>query len=206
MATTSVLVEAAVATARTVRYAGVMMYHDGGRLTAEERARREQVRLAAAELIEAGASDSEVARRFQVTRQSANQWRRALAMGGRQALASKGPGGPRCKLSPAQLRELEAVLGAGPAACGWDEDERWTLARIAEVIRDKFGVCYTLSGLHLLLHRIGWNVVLASQTAWRDEAEIAQRTEDAWPVGRRGRTWALGPASKTRMKTNPGRA
>ena len=199
-----------MATARTVLYAGVMMYHDGGRLTAEERARREQVRLAAAELIEAGASDSEVARRFQVTRQSAYQWRRALAMGGRQALASKGPGGPRCKLSPAQLRELEAVLGAGPGACGWDEDGRWTLARIAEVIRDKFGVCYTLSGLHLLLHRIGWNVqVLAWQTARRDErdeAEIAQRTEDAWPVGRRRRTWALGPASKTRMNTNPGRA
>jgi transposase len=196
-----------VATARTVLYAGVMMYHDGGRLTAEERARREQVRLAAAELIEAGASDREVARRLQVTRASANRWRRALAIGGRQALASKGPGGPHCKLSPAQLRELEAVLGAGPAACGWDEDERWTLARIAEVIRDKFGVCYTLSGLHLLLHRIGWNVqVLAWQTARRDEAEIAQRTEEAWPVGRRRRTWAPGPASKTRMKTNPGRA
>jgi hypothetical protein len=33
-------------------------------LTAAERARREQVRLAAADLIEAGASDREVARRF----------------------------------------------------------------------------------------------------------------------------------------------
>ncbi|GGN93762.1 hypothetical protein GCM10011579_092550 [Streptomyces albiflavescens] len=28
---------------------------------------------------------------------SANRWRRALASGGRQALASKGPGGARCK-------------------------------------------------------------------------------------------------------------
>jgi hypothetical protein len=47
-----------------VRYAGVMRYPDGGGLTAAERARREQVRLAAAELIEAGATDREVARRF----------------------------------------------------------------------------------------------------------------------------------------------
>jgi hypothetical protein len=47
-----------------VRYAGVVRYPDGGGLTAAERARREQVRLAAAELIEAGASDREVARRF----------------------------------------------------------------------------------------------------------------------------------------------
>jgi hypothetical protein len=34
-------------------YAGVMRYPDGGGLTAAERARREQVRLAAADLIEA---------------------------------------------------------------------------------------------------------------------------------------------------------
>lgn len=41
----------------------VMRYPDGGGLTAAERARGEQVGLAAAELIEAGVSDREVARR-----------------------------------------------------------------------------------------------------------------------------------------------
>ena len=49
------------------RYAGGMRYPDGGGLTAAERARREQVRLAAAEMIEAGASDREVAKRFRVS-------------------------------------------------------------------------------------------------------------------------------------------
>ncbi|MFE5086178.1 helix-turn-helix domain-containing protein [Streptomyces mirabilis] len=78
-----------------MRCAGKVRYTDGGGLTAEERARREQVRFEAAELIEAGASDREVARWFKVTRMSANRWRRALASGGRQALASKGPGGAR---------------------------------------------------------------------------------------------------------------
>jgi hypothetical protein len=33
-----------------------------------------------------------------------------VAAGGKQALASKGAGGARCKLASAQLRELEAVL------------------------------------------------------------------------------------------------
>src|SRR5215475_15466165 len=107
-----------------------MRYPDGGGLTAAERTRREQVRLSAADLIEASASDREVARRFRVSRMSANRWRRALAAGGRAALASKGPGGARCKLSPAQLRELQTVLDAGPAAWGWVEDQCWTLARI----------------------------------------------------------------------------
>lgn len=65
-----------------MRYAGGVRYADGGGLTAEERARREQVRLAAAELIEAGASDRKVAWHFRVTRMSASRWRRALAAAG----------------------------------------------------------------------------------------------------------------------------
>jgi putative transposase len=131
-----------------------MRYPDGGGLTAAERARREQVRLAAAEMIEAGASDREVAKRFRVSQMSANRWRRNLAPGGRAALASKGTGGARCKLAPAQLAELEAVLDAGPAACGY-ADQCWTLARISDQVWRRFGVEYTLAGMDLLLHRIG---------------------------------------------------
>ena len=66
-------------TAGALRYAGTMRYPDGGGLTAAERARRERVRLAAADLIEAGARDREVARRFRVSPTSANRWRRPLA-------------------------------------------------------------------------------------------------------------------------------
>ncbi|MFC9459710.1 helix-turn-helix domain-containing protein [Streptomyces sp. NPDC056983] len=73
-----------------------MRYPDGGGLTAEGRVRREGVRLAAADLIEAGASDREVARRFRVTRMSANRRRRALVTGGRQALVFQGA--RRCPL------------------------------------------------------------------------------------------------------------
>jgi transposase len=174
-----------------------MRYPDGGGLTAAERARREQVRLAAAELIEAGASDREIARRFRVSRMSANRWRRALAAGGKRALASKGAGGARCKLAPAQVRELEAVLEAGPAAWGWT-DQCWTLARIGELVHERFGADYTLAGLDLLLHRLGWSVqVPARRAAERDEAAIAAWKQEAWPVikGRR-RTWVPGSASK----------
>jgi hypothetical protein len=53
---------------------------------------------------EAGASDRVVGKRFRASRISANRWRRALA--------SKGPG-DRCKLTPALVRGLEAVLDAG---------------------------------------------------------------------------------------------
>jgi transposase len=176
-----------------------MRYADGGGLTAEERARREQVRLAAADLIEAGASDREVARRFRVTRMSANRWRRALASGGRQALVSRGPGGARFKLSASQLRALEAVLEAGPAACG-RSDQCWTLARIAEIVRRRFGGEYTLAGLDLL-HRIGWSVQVPTRKATeRDELKIAVGKDEQWPVIKGGRrTWVPGSTSRTRQ-------
>ena len=93
-----------------------MRYGQGGGLTAEDRARRERVRLAAAEWIEEGATDQEVAARFRVTRMSANHWRRTLVASGRPALASKGPGGAHCRRNPAQLDELQLLLDAGPAA------------------------------------------------------------------------------------------
>jgi transposase len=175
-----------------------MRYSEGGGLTAEQRAQRERVRLAAAEWIEEGASDRDVAARFRVTRMSANRWRRALAAGGRPALASKGPGGARCKLRPTQLSELQALLDAGPAAWGW-ADQCWTLARIAAVVHERFGVDYTLAGLDLLLHRLGWSVqVPARQAAERDEHRIAAWREQTWPeIKERRRTWAPGWSSKT---------
>jgi putative transposase len=113
---------------------------------------------------------------------SANRWRRALTSGGRQALVSKGPGGARCKLDTSQLRVLQAVLDAGPAAAGWSE-QCWTLARITEVVRRRFGVEYTLAGMDLLLHRIGWSVQVPSRKATeRDEGKIAAWKDEQWPV------------------------
>ncbi|MFF4016499.1 winged helix-turn-helix domain-containing protein [Streptomyces sp. NPDC001843] len=164
---------------RGPRRAGRMRYPDSGGSTAEERARPEQVRLAAADLIECGASDRQVARRFRVTRMSANRRRRALASGGRHGPCLQRSGGARCKLDPRQLRLLETVLDAGPAAFG-RPDRRWTPARIAGVVRRRFGVEYTLAGTDLPLHRIGWSVQVPSRKATeRDEAKIAATTAPA---------------------------
>jgi hypothetical protein len=60
------------------------------------------VRLAAAELIEAGGSDREVARRFRVSRMPVNRWR-ALAV----------PGGNGILLDHRVVRH---VAGLGPSA------------------------------------------------------------------------------------------
>ncbi|MFC5253293.1 winged helix-turn-helix domain-containing protein [Streptomyces nigrescens] len=48
------------------------------------------------------------------------------------------------------------------------------LARIAEVVRRRFGTEYTLARLDLLLHRLGWSMQVPSRkaTEW-DEVKIA---------------------------------
>ena len=129
--------------------------------------------------------------RFRMSRMSANRWRRALAADGRAALASKGTGGGSASSPPPScVSERRSWTRGRPRR--WDEDRCWTLARIGEVIDARFQVGFTLAGVDLLLHRIGWSVQApARRAAERDEARIAAWREEAWPVvkGRR-RTWA----------------
>jgi transposase len=181
-------------------YARGMRYGEGGGLTAEQRTKREHVRMAAARMFADGATNPEVARAFRVSAMSVSRWRRAYDAGGAAALVSRGPGGNACKLSDEQLTELEALLEAGPAVHGWDEDQCWTLARIAALIGERFGVGYTLAGVAFLLHRLGWSVqVPTRRAAERDDAAVVQWRRELWPVVKGWRrTWARGCASKTR--------
>jgi transposase len=128
------------------------------------------------------ASAVQVAHRLRVSSKSAYQWRRRWRAGGEAALASMGPGGVACRLSSQQLARLRAALEAGPAAWGWDQDQRWTLARVTALIAGLFPVRYTLRGTSYLLHRLGYAPqVPAHRAAERDEKAIA-----AW----RMQTWA----------------
>lgn len=68
--------------------------------------------------VRAGCRATRIARELQVTTKSVYQWRRAWAVGGPAALASRGPGGSTCRLSPVQLDTLRAALDAGPAVYG----------------------------------------------------------------------------------------
>jgi transposase len=140
------------------------------------------VRLQAAQMFEQDIDPVQVAKLLRVSAKSVYQWRRAWRAGGDAALASAGPGGYACKLDDGQLARLRSALDAGPAAYGWQEDQRWTLARVAALIAQLFHVSYTLRGVSYLLHRIGFSwQVPAHRAAERDEAAIV-----AW----RAVTWA----------------
>jgi transposase len=143
--------------------------------------RRELVRLQASAWFAEGIDPPEVARRLRISPNSAYVWRRWRA-GGEAALASRGPGGAVCRLSAAQLAKLQAALDGGPAAWGWSEDQRWTLARVTTLIGRLFHVRYTLRGTSYLLHRIGFTPqVPIHRAVERDEDAVT-----AW----RAVTWA----------------
>src|SRR5215472_11314901 len=125
---------------------GCMRYPDSGGLSAVGRVRREMVRLQAARMFEQDVSPVQVARRLRVSTKSAYQWRRRWRTGGEAALASKGPGGAVCRLTDGQVARLRAALEGGPAVWGWDQDQRWTLARVTTLIARLFHVRYTLRG------------------------------------------------------------
>src|SRR5574340_158232 len=176
-----------------------MRYADGGGLTTAERARREQVRFLAAEMYEHGVAPPEVARRLRISRKSAYAWHAQWRDGGRQALVSKGAQGLPCRLDAEQRARLAKELERGPAAHGWVEDQRWTLARIVRLVERLFGVSYTLKGMSLLLHRIGFTPQVPTHRAIeRDEDAITTWRTQTWPtVGRPHGTRGRGSSSRT---------
>jgi putative transposase len=157
-------------------------YPDGGGLTATGRTHREQVRLHAAALFEQAITPIHVAQALRVSTKSAYQWHRRWQAGGTAALASTGPGGNPCRLTPAQQARLATELDDGPAAHGWNEDQRWTLARVTRLIGRLFHVSYTPRGTSYLLHRMGWSPQVPTHRA-------VERNEDAITAWRT-QTWA----------------
>lgn len=150
---------------------------------------------------------SEVARRLRVSVKSAYKWHQLWRDGGVQALASRGPSGSRCRLSPRSLEKLAAYLEQGPAAHGWVEDQVWTASRVATLIGRKFHVTYSVSGATRLMHRLGFSPqVPAQRVAERDEQAVAVWKEATWAeVKGRGRPAGVTSASRTKPVSPAGR-
>ncbi len=181
-----------------VRYAVWVRYAQGGGLTAERRAFREQVRMRAAERFTQGVDNAVIACELRVSIRSVQRWREAWTQGGRPALVSKGPASlPR--LSDELFVVLETELDRGAVAHGWP-DQTWTLARVKTLIGRRFHKTYTIQGVALLLKRHGWSCqVPARRAVERDQAAVAGWVKETWPqVEQPGRRAMPGWSSRTR--------
>jgi transposase len=122
-----------------------------GILTRDE---MESRRLLAAQDLQAGLSQSQVARKFGVSRTTASRWRRALSGRGVEALRKRRASGRPSRLSEEQLHGAAGIYRAGPREAGFDSD-RWTTLRFAEAIHGRFGVRYDPDHVGRIMHRLG---------------------------------------------------
>jgi putative transposase len=77
---------------------------------------------------------------------------------------------------------LAAELEKGPAAHGWTEDQRWTLARVATVIARRFHVRFSSAQTWRILHQMGFSVQApVRRAAERDEKAVATWIKETWP-------------------------
>jgi transposase len=163
-----------------------MRYPDGGSLTARGRAKREAVRRQAAGGFAEGVAVPETAGRLRVSRTAVYNWRQQWTARGVQALACKGLSGSRCRLDDARLQRLADALDEGPAAHGFGVDQRWTLARVSDLIARMFHTRYTLHGTANILYRLGFSVQVPKHRAVEhDEKAIEVWQREVWPAGKR---------------------
>jgi len=114
----------------------------------------ESRRLLAAQDLQTGLSQSQVARKFGVSRTTASRWNRSLSGKGVESLRKRRAPGRPSRLAEEQLKTLTEVFQAGPRAAGFDSD-RWTTARFADVIFAHFGVRYDPDHAGRIMHRLG---------------------------------------------------
>src|SRR2546423_12905314 len=122
-----------------------------GSLSREEMERR---RLAAAQELLNGLSQSKVARKFGVSRTTTSRWHRALARQGVESLRKRRATGRPSRLTKDQLDGVRRIYAEGARACGYETD-RWTTARLAHAIEQRFGVHYDQDHVGRLMHRLG---------------------------------------------------
>src|SRR5712692_11975244 len=126
------------------------------------------------ELLQEGASVTEVARRLGCSHSSVILWREAVRRRGPTALAAKPAPGRPPKLTAGQRRQISRLLLRGAAAWGFETD-LWTTRRIATVIQRAFGVRLHRAHVGRMLTALGWSCQKPERRAVeRDEAAIAR--------------------------------
>jgi transposase len=117
-----------------------------------------------------------------VTQGAVSGWLKRAAAEGAEALRSRPiPGAPK-QLSVEQRAQLPEVLKRGAEAFGFRGDIR-TRSRVKEVIRQEFGVSYSLAHVGRLLKQIGWSLQKPRRRArQRDEAKVTAFKEERWPA------------------------
>jgi transposase len=155
----------------------------------------EMRRRAGVALLKKGATQTEVARKLGVSRQAVHEWWTAYQQGGLRALwHRKTPGRPRT-LTTEQRQDLLKLLGKGALNYGFPTD-LWTLERIAQLIRQEFGIAFHRSHVHRILVAEKWSCQVPKlQARERNKRKIRRWIRTTWRDAKKkprpsGRRWS----------------
>ena len=122
-----------------------------GNLTRDE---MESRRLLAAQDLQNGLSQSQIARKFGVSRTTASRWHRALHRKGVESLRKRRATGRPSRLNQEQQQGLTELFHNGAIAAGFPDD-RWTTARFASAIETRYGIHYDPDHVGRIMHQLG---------------------------------------------------
>jgi transposase len=108
------------------------------------------------------------------------RWMQAFERQGERGLDSKPQAGGKSRLSARDQKRLSAILIRGPRAWGWSND-LWTLGRIAEVIRRRFGIEYSISTVHRIVVQLGFSAQKPARLAReRNDEAVEEFRKKRW--------------------------
>jgi putative transposase len=111
-------------------------------------------RLAAAKELLTGVTQSQVARRYGVSRTTASRWHRSIVHKGFEGLRRRRATGRPSRLTADQVDGIRKMYFEGAAAFGFSND-RWTTGRLAAAIERHFGIRYDQDHVGRLMHKFG---------------------------------------------------
>jgi transposase len=111
-------------------------------------------RLAAAKELLNGVTQSQVARRYGVSRTTASRWHRSIVHKGFEGMRRRRATGRPCRLTADQVDAIREMYRNGAAAHGFPTD-RWTTGRLAVAIESRFGIRYDQDHVGRLMHKYG---------------------------------------------------
>jgi transposase len=141
---------------------------------------REGRRMRAWELHEQGWKQKDIAAALGVSEGAVSQWFKKAKAQGAEALRHQPAPGATPKLSPEQRAQLPALLSKGAEAFGF-RGQVWTTERVAQMIKQTFGVSYHPAHCSRLLRSLKQSQQKPIQKATqRDDAAIQRWKDVHW--------------------------
>lgn len=147
-------------------------------------AQLEARRMKALDLVRQGWWVKDVAEALGVSRSTVSVWKNTP--GGKRGLKAKPAYVKPCRLDDSQKKQLKKILLAGAMAAGFPTD-LWTTRRVAEVVKEKFGIEYHPDHLGRILHDLGFSCQRPTRRAKeQDPQAIVEWREKQWPRIKKG--------------------